>query len=294
MSKKLEGVISPLITPFKENGDLDLDLAREEIKILLKAGVHGISPAGSTGEGSTVVDEETVALVKLIREMNSGIPIVAGVIRTSTRAALKTARLAQEAGADALMITPVFYNAGIPDEEGNFAFYKAISDAVDLPIVIYNVVSTNVISAPLFNRILDIKNVIGIKQSFGGVAAMYEMKMVNGNKGKVYTATDNMIFTGFELGADGAISAILTIFPEMCVEMWNAAKQGDHRRGMELQSRVYSVWNAIDGNQFSIRIKHALTLMGRKPGYTRSPLCHMPDSDKQKIEAELRKAGFIK
>jgi 4-hydroxy-tetrahydrodipicolinate synthase len=105
MSKKLEGIFASLIIPFKENRDLDLNLVREEIKTLVKVGVHGIS----TGEGSAVADEEMVALVKLIREITPDIPIVAGIIRNSTRAALKTARMFQEAVTDALMITPVFY-----------------------------------------------------------------------------------------------------------------------------------------------------------------------------------------
>lgn len=294
MSKKLEGIIVPLVTPFKENGELDLGLAVKEIEYLVQNKIDGISPGGSTGEGSAVTDDELVSLIKLIREIDKNIPITAGVIRTSTRAALKTARVAQETGADALMITPVFYNVAIPDERGNFAFFQTISDEVDLPIVVYNVIPNNVITAEMFNSLLDIKNVMGIKQSYGGIGAMYEMKMVNGNKGKIYAATDDMLFTTFELGADGAISAILTVFPEICIEMWEAAKNGDHKKGMELQGRIYSVWNAIAGSQFPIRVKYTLSLLGRKPGYARSPLCYMSDSEKHKIETELRKAGFIK
>jgi 4-hydroxy-tetrahydrodipicolinate synthase len=221
-------------------------------------------------------------------------PIVAGVIRNSTKAAVRTALSAKAAGADALMVTPVSYNVLVPDNEGNINYYKSISEAVDLPIVIYNVVPQNTIGPAVFDSLLEIKNIAGIKQSCGGIAAFYEMKMYCGLKGKIFSATDEMMYTTFELGADGAISAILTVFPEICVEMWNLSRSGDHTRGPELQNKLYHVWRAIGGNQFPIRIKYALRLMGRNPGFPRSPICHMDEADKQNIERELRKADFIK
>lgn len=294
MSKTIEGIIVPMITPFKENGELDLDLAREEIRLLLKANVHGISPGGSTGEGAALDDDEIAALIRLIRECAGDMPIVAGVIRNSTKAAVRTALSAKAAGADALMVTPVSYNVLVPDNEGNINYYKSISEAVDLPIVIYNVVPQNTIGPAVFDSLLEIKNIAGIKQSCGGIAAFYEMKMYCGLKGKIFSATDEMMYTTFELGADGAISAILTVFPEICVEMWNLSRSGDHTRGPELQNKLYHVWRAIGGNQFPIRIKYALRLMGRNPGFPRSPICHMDEADKQNIERELRKADFIK
>jgi 4-hydroxy-tetrahydrodipicolinate synthase len=283
-----------MITPFAADGELDLNLAREEIKLLVKAGVHGISPGGSTGEGAALDDDEIVSLIKLIRETAGDIPVVAGVIRNSTKAAIRTALAAKKAGADALMVTPVSYNVLVPDNEGNINYYKSISEAVDLPIVIYNVVPQNTITPALFDNLLDIKNVIGIKQSCGGIAAFYDMKMRCGKKGKIFSATDEMMYSTFELGADGAISAILTVFPEICVEMWNTAKSGNHTHGLELQSKVYKVWMSIGGNQFPIRIKYALTLMGRKPGLPRSPIYHIAEEEKRKIEKELRLSGFLK
>jgi 4-hydroxy-tetrahydrodipicolinate synthase len=294
MSKTIEGIIVPMITPFKKNGELDLELAREEIRLLIKAGVHGISPGGSTGEGAALDDDEITALIRLIRECAGDMLIVAGVIRNSTKAAVRTALSAKAAGADALMVTPVSYNVLVPDDEGNINYYRSISEAVDLPIVIYNVVPQNTISPVVFNSLLEIKNITGIKQSCGGIAAFYEMKMCCGHRGKIFSATDEMMYTTFELGADGAISAILTVFPEACVEMWNLSKSGGHGRGLELQNRLYHVWRTISGNQFPIRIKHALRLMGRNPGFPRSPICHMDEEEKQNIEKELKKVGFIK
>lgn len=293
-TKKIEGIISPLITPFDANGDVNYDLVKKEIRLLLKAGVDAISPGGSTGEGAVLTDEELVSLIKLVRETDKDIPIVAGVIRNSTRAAVKAALAAKEAGADALMITPTSYTALVPDDEGNYNFYETIADQVGLPIIIYNVVPQNLISSQLFVKLLNIKNVLGIKQAFGGVAACYEMRMAAGNKGKVYGATDDMLFTTYELGADGAISAALSVFPEICVDMWKSYKKGDRERGMMLQRKIYFLWQAIQGKQFPIRMKYALKLMGRDAGYTRSPICHISEQDKANIERALRESGFIK
>ena len=293
-TKQIGGIISPLITPFDENGDVDLSRAKKEIRILLNAGVHGISPGGSTGEGALLNDDELVSLIRLVRAESADIPIVAGVIRNSTRAAVKAALAAKEAGADALMITPVSYTALVPDDDGNYSFYETISKQVGLPMIIYNVVPQNLISSQLFVRLLDIENVYGIKQACGGVPMFYEMKMYGGKKGKVFGATDDMLFTTYELGADGAISAALTVFPEISVDMWNSCKNGNREHGQALQNQIYFVWQAIQGKQFPIRMKYALKLMGRDPGYTRSPIVHITEEDKKNIETALRENGFIR
>lgn len=292
-SKSIRGIIAPLVTPFTSEGELDENLLEKEIRYLIRSGVDGISPGGSTGEGAAVTDEELVRMVELIRSVDSKIPIVAGIIRNSTRAALAAAKAVQAAGADALMVTPVSYNVLVPDEEGNYSFYEAISKAVNLPIVIYNVVPQNTISAGLFDRLLGIRNVMGIKQSCGGISAFYEMKMTCGGKGKIFSATDDMLYSTFELGADGAISAILTVFPKLCVEMWKSIRSGDRDHGLALQNRLYFVWKAIAGNQFPIRIKYALRLLGREPGYPRGPIVHISGEDKARIEKALKDEALI-
>lgn len=294
MAKKLYGIIAPLVTPFNQQDQLDLERARQLIAGLLKAGVHGISPGGSTGEGAALTDEELVSLIHLIREQDQQIPIVAGVIRNSTGAAVKTALAAKQAGADALMVTPVSYNVLVPDEQGNYLFYQTISEQVGLPIVIYNVVPQNTISARLFAQLLDIPNVVGVKQSCGGTMAFYEMRMTAKNKGLVFAATDEMIATLFELGADGAISAILSVWPELCLEMWNKVQSGDSKGALAIQERLYFPWLAIGGSQFPIRIKYTLKLLGKDAGLPRSPICHISESEQQRIESALRQAGFIR
>ena len=293
MVENLEGIIAPLVTPFKKNGEIDWKKTREEIYFLIDSKVNAISPGGSTGEGATLDDEELCLLVKEIRTINSSIPIVCGIIRNSTKAAVRAAKAAAYAGADALMITPVSYNVLVPDDEGNYSFYKTISDNISLPIIIYNVVLQNVITPELFYKMLDIKNVYGIKQSCGGISAFYDMMVKCESKGKIFSATDEMIASTFELGAYGAISAILSVFPKETVKIWKLVKDSNIKKALEMQKRLYPVWMAIAGNQFPIRVKYAIKLLGRDLGYTRSPICHMAKEEKLKIRKTLKDAELI-
>ncbi len=289
--KRIEGVIPPIITPFDKDGAINEKLAEKEMRYAVSAGVDGLSVGGSTGEGPTLRDEELTALVTVAKEVVSqDQPVVCGIMRTCTRDAVRAGLAAREAGADAIMVTPTAYNVLVPDEEGMFEFYRTLSEEVQLPIIIYNVIPQNTITPRLFGRLLsETEFVRGVKQSVGSVPALYAMKMVCGDRGKVYAATDDMLFTCYELGAAGAISAILAVFPALCVEMWKCHKNGDIRRGREIQDELYECWQSIAGNQFPIRLKYALKVMGREPGCCRSPIVHLAEDEKRRIEKAFAK-----
>lgn len=287
MEKKIEGIIPPIITPFDADGTINTRLIGKEMKICLDAGVHGLSVGGSTGEGPTLRDEELVELIHVAKDyLKEEQSLVCGVMRTCTRDAVRAGIAAKEAGADAIMVTPPAYNVLVPNEQGMFDYYSTISQEVQLPIIIYNVIPQNTILPGLFKRLIDeTEYVRGVKQSVGGVQALYAMEMVTGDKGNVYAATDDMLFTCYELGACGAISAILSVFPKDCVEMWNCHINGDREKGMEIQKRLYQKWQCLGGNQFPIRLKYALEVLGREPGLCRSPITYLPDDEKAKIKA---------
>jgi len=275
----LGGVIPPVVTPFDASGSIDREIFRREVRHLLGCGVHGLSPGGSTGEGAALTDEDLSTLITIIKEENKkGLPIVAGVIRTSTQTAVETALVAKAAGADALMVTPVFYNVLVPDAKGNESFYRAISEAVGLPIIIYNVVPQNEITPEAFSELLEISHVVGVKQSVGGIMAFYDMNRTNGDRGMIYSATDEMIYSTFDLGADGAISAILSLFPKLCVRMWDLVSAGNSVEARRIQDAIYPVWKAVRGPQFPARMKAALKIMGRDCGMSRSPMSEVTEA----------------
>jgi dihydrodipicolinate synthase/N-acetylneuraminate lyase len=272
------GITPPVMSTFSKDEKIDANLYRREIRYLLDAGVHGISPGGSTGESAALSDEELVQMLGIIREENTkGIPVVAGVARCSTQAAINTALAAKAAGADALMVTPTFYNVLVPDEKGNEKFYRAISDAIGLPIIVYNVIPENEISSELFSQLLDIEHIIGIKQSVGGIMAMYEMKVTCGERGMVFAATDEMLHSCFTLGADGAISAILALFPRLSVKLWDLTAAGRYDEALKIQNHLYPLWKIVRGPQFPARMKAAAKLLGRDCGHSKSPMTEVGD-----------------
>lgn len=286
MSKQLIGMIPPILTPFNEDGSINELLLANEMDVALRAGVHGLSVGGSTGEGPTLRDEELRDLIAIARDrVAPEQTVVCGIMRTCTRDAVRTGLVAKEAGADAIMVTPTAYNVLVPDEEGMFQFYSTLSREVELPIIIYNVIPQNTVYPRLFHRLLrETDHVFAIKQSVGGVPALYAMKMEVGNEGTLFAATDDMLATCFSLGARGAISAVVSAFPGYCMDIWNAVERGDWDTAYAIQDKLYKPWQCIAGNQFPIRLKYALKVMGRDAGLCRSPITHLSQEEKRQIE----------
>lgn len=286
--KYLCGIIAPVVTPWTEDGEMDEAEFRKQVRFIMDTGVHGISPCGSTGEGSAIHNDERNRMIRICKEENhNNIPIVAGIICPSTRDAVKASLEAKEAGADALMITPIQYLGGT-DAEGNYRFYKSISDAVGLPIIVYNVVPQNEIKPDVAFRLLDIEYVVGIKQSCGGVHAFMQMKVKCCEKGLMYAATDELMYTTYELGADGAIAAILGLFPSLCVKLWDLKEAGESREALKLQEMIYPIWMNIIGAQFPRRLKAALQCIGRPCGKGLSPLDEASEEEFKQINEAVQ------
>lgn len=286
MAKKIYGMIPPILTPFNADGSINEILLEKEMDVAIQAGVHGISVGGSTGEGPTLRDEELRLLITIAKDhVGPEQPIVCGIMRTCTRDAVQAGITARDAGADAIMVTPTAYNVLVPDEEGMFDFYSTLSKEVGLPIIIYNVIPQNTIQPKLFHRLLnETEHVFAIKQSVGGVPALYAMQMECGEQATLFAATDDMLATCFSLGAKGAISAVVSAFPKYCMEIWNAVQKNDWDTAMAIQHKLYKPWQCIAGNQFPIRMKYALKVMGRDAGLCRSPITHLSDEEKRQIE----------
>jgi len=287
---KLTGMIAPMVTPFDENEELDLNTTRKEVKYLLNTGIDGISTGGSTGEGALLSGEEIRKIIEIIVEENEKkIPIVAGIIRNSTREAIKTALMAKEAGADALLITPVFYFGATP--EGNYEYYKLIAEKVRLPIIIYNVVPTNQITPEVMLKIREIEEVVGIKQV--GIEELVAMVSACEDRIKVFSACDDMLYGTYVSGACGAISAMIAAIPDLCVQQWEAFKKRDQKTAMELQRRLYCVREAYNFRPFPGMLKEIINQLGRKVGKSRSPILEPTKKEKEFIRGKLIKAGLL-
>ena len=287
------GIIPPMVTPFDRNGDMDEDALRAEAKRLTDAGVHGLSFAGSTGEGAVLSDEELTKGLTVVRQVNARrLPLLCGIIRNSERQGVSAGLAAKAGGADALMVTPTYYFGASP--EGNAAYFRAVHQATGMPIVIYNVIKTNPVLPEHLRYLTPDCGVVGIKQSVGGIHALADMVPAARGRFKVFAAQDDVMFLSYLCGACGAISAILTLFPAECVAEWDAVQAGDIGGARALHEKMLPVWRQIEGGAFPGRLKTAMKLKGiTTAGYPRAPMTEADEATAGRIESALRAGGFI-
>lgn len=291
--RELYGIIPPMVSPFDDKENLHEERLRREARILFAAGIHGISFGGSTGEGALLSDGELARGIEIIQEENRNrLPVLCGIIRNSVRDAVTAGLAARAAGADVLMVTPTYYHG--TDARGNYAYYREIAAGVGLPIVIYNVIKNNPIAPETMEKISEIDLVAGVKQSVGGIHALADMIRCCGDRTLVFGAQDDLMYLSYLLGAAGAISAILSVFPELCVHQWNCIKCGDVKQADEIHRRLLPVWRKIDcGMAFPGMIKATLALLGREVGPARRPILRPEASVVAELEKTLRENGFI-
>lgn len=288
-TQRLHGMIAAAVTPFEQD-EVRWDLFRNEIRYLLSAGVDGIGVAGSTGEGAGLDDAEIARGVAIAREeAGADVPIVGGVIRNSTREAVRTAAAAVEAGADALLVTPVFYTGGTPED--NEHYFRAVATAAAVPIVVYNVVPTNVIDAQTMLRLSDIDGVVGVKQV--APEGIVEMLDTCGDRTSVYSATDTMLYSTYVAGCVGAISAMIAVAPQLCVAQWSAYRNGDHATAAGIQRKLSPIARAYAPRPFPAKVKAFIALQGREVGACRAPLLPVPRDYIPAYRALLDRAGLL-
>jgi dihydrodipicolinate synthase/N-acetylneuraminate lyase len=187
------------------------------------------------------------------------------------------------------MVQPIRY-VGVTDADGSYQFYDRISETVGLPIIIYNAVRENEVRPDEFAKLLEIENVVGIKQCTinYGLQGFLDMALTCGKKGLIISAVDEMLYTTFDLGAIGAICTILTLFPEITVEMWDAFQTGNFERAKALQTRLFLFWTRMIGPQFQRWEKETLRQLGRPVGIACSPRSAASPAERENIRNALQ------
>lgn len=288
MPQELSGIVPPVVTPFTDSGEIRTEAFRKEIGYHLDAGVSGIAVAGSTGEGNTLSTAEHERLYEIaVEETGTDVPVVAGVIATSTREGIETATVAADAGADYVMATPPHYNT--PTDAGLVEYFAAIGEATDLPILIYDVIDHVDVTAELAERIADeVPQLYGIKQSAGDTHGLTNMIDLVGDRLEIMSAVDDLIYPTYALGADGSIGGVTAVFPRVSIELWEAVRAGDHDRARELHFATLplarrAIWD-YEVN-YPAGVKVAIEELGRDPGHPRSPM-RRPGPDRREAIAE--------
>jgi 4-hydroxy-tetrahydrodipicolinate synthase len=295
MYEEIFGIVPPLTTPFRADDSIDEEPLRADVRYMLDvAKVHGLAVCGSTGEGHTVSTPETRRLIQVVaQEVKGRVPLIAGVITESTGAAIKRGLAVKEFGVAALQVTPPHY-VFRPTDEALLRHYEAVAKGTGLPILIYNVVPWTYLSPQLLTRIItQVEGVIGVKQSAGDFKLLADLLLMVGNRGRIMSATDAMLYPSFILGAHGAIAAILSAAPTLCVQLWDAVQAGDHKTALQLHEKLLPLWNAISADNLPACVKCAQELQGRKAGLPRAPMPPSSPAQTAAIRAALQGAGLL-
>ena len=291
----IKGIVPPMVTPFGADEELDEGALRDDIDYMIEeAGVPAIVVGGSTGEGHTLDDADHRALVAItVNAVKGRVPVIVGIIVDSTRQAVRRAQAIADLDVAALQVTPVHYLFR-PDDDAMVAHFARLAAEAAAPVMIYNVVPWSYCSPALLTRIItEVDGVIGVKQSAGDMKLLADLLLMLEGRGTVYSAVDALLFPSFLLGPDGAIAAILTACPKLCVALWNAVQEGDQATALRLHQDLLRIWNAIEGANLPANVKTAMALQGRDGGVPRAPMPASSPAQREAIQAALQAAGVI-
>ena len=290
---KFKGSYTALITPFR-NGGIDEDAFQKFVNWQIEQGTNGLVPVGTTGESPTLSHAEHKRVVDLCIEAASGrVPVIAGAGSNSTAEAVDFARHAKEAGADGILVVTPYYNK--PTQEGLYQHYKAINDAVDIPVIIYNIPGRSVVdmSVDTMTRLFRLKNIVGVKDATADLARASQQRGAMGPEFNQLTGEDATALGFMAHGGDGAISVTANIAPAHCSEFQKACLARDFGRALEIQDRLMPLHDAMFVESNPGPVKYAAERLGLCSAKTRLPLAAISDATKKIVDEALVSAGIL-
>jgi len=286
------GVTTAMITPFLADGEVDYEGLRRNVRFQIEHGVRGLLPLGTTGETPTLSHPEQEKIVRLVVEeakaAGKDTPVMVGVGTNSTRNTIENAQNARAWGADALLVVTPYYNK--PTQAGIVAHFSAVNDAVDLPIVVYNIkgrTGTN-IATPTLKRIAELTNVIAVKEASGDISQMMDV-LTEVPKIAVYAGDDGMTFPLICLGGQGVISVVSNLLPGLVVDMVDQTLAGNIEQARELHFTLLPMFKAAFVESNPGPIKYAMGKKGLAAGPLRLPLVELLPANKAIVDAVLEK-----
>ena len=288
-----KGSMVPIVTPFKE-GKIDEKGFRNLIEFHIKSGTDAIIPCGTTGESATLTHKEHEKLVDIcVETVNQRVPVVAGTGSNSTAEAIKLTTYAKKAGTDgALLITP-YYNK--PTQRGLYNHYKAIAEATDLPLILYNVPSrTGVNLLPeTVAQLSEVPTIVGIKEATGSLRQICDIIYLCGEHFSIFSGDDFTNYPILAVGGKGTISVTANIVPDKIATMWDAFESGDFDKSREIHYQLISLHNAMFLETNPVPVKTALGLMGKISPEIRLPLSPISQSNLEKLKKTMAKYELI-
>lgn len=285
-----------LITPMNDDGSVNYEKLRELLEFHVANKTDAIIICGTTGEASTLSDEEHLECIRFACEViNKRIPVIAGTGSNCTQSAIELSKEAEKSGVEGLLLVTPYYNKAT--QNGLKAHYKAIAKEVNVPIILYNVPSrtgTRLAPQTVVDLCHEVPNIVGVKDATGDISEVAELMSLAKGTVDVYSGNDDQIVPVLSLGGKGVISVLSNILPKETHDMVASYLDGDVVKSCEMQLKYFDLVKALFCEVNPIPVKKALNLMGMEVGSLRLPLTEMEDANAKRLEEEMRKAGVIK
>jgi 4-hydroxy-tetrahydrodipicolinate synthase len=287
------GSFTALVTPFK-NGSVDEQTFRGLVEWQIAEGTNGLVPVGTTGESPTLSHEEHKLVVEwCVDQAKARVPVIAGAGSNSTREAIELAKHAETAGADAVLVVTPYYNK--PTQEGMYQHFKAINDAIGIPIVIYNIPARSVIdmSVDTMKRLFDLKNIAGVKDATANVVRVSQQRAAMGEGFNQLSGEDATALGFMAHGGHGCISVTSNVAPRLCAEFQGACLRGDFAAALRLQDKLMPLHQNLFIETSPAPVKYALSLLGKIADKLRLPMVPIGEKSQAAVRDAMVHAGLI-
>jgi 4-hydroxy-tetrahydrodipicolinate synthase len=290
-----QGSFVALVTPFR-GGRVDEAKLRDLVEFHVTNGTDGLIPCGTTGESPTLTHDEHKRVVEVVLEATrKRIPVIAGTGSNSTAEAIDLTKHAERAGASGALVVNPYYNK--PTQEGLYQHFRAVAEAVSIPIITYNIqgrTAVNVETATMARLARDCKNIVGVKEASGSLDQMSQVIAACGPGFTVLSGDDNITLPLMAIGGHGVISLIANIVPRETADLVHAALDGDFKRARELHYRLFPLARAAFLETNPIPIKEAMAMAGMLEPEFRLPMCRMSDANRETLRGILRQYALVK
>ena len=287
------GSFTALVTPFK-NGSLDEKAFRDIVDWQIAEGTNGLVPVGTTGESPTLSHDEHKKVVEwCIDQADERVPVIAGSGSNSTAEAVELSQHAEKAGADAVLIVTPYYNK--PTQEGLYQHYKAINDAIGIPIIIYNIPGRSIVdmSVDTMARLYELKNIAGVKDATANMTRVSQQRAAMGPDFNQLSGEDITALGFMSHGGHGCISVTSNVAPRLCAEFQAACLKGDFAKALKLQDKLMTLHINLFVETSPAPIKYAMSLIGKCANTVRLPMVPASEKAQAAVREAMVHAGLI-
>jgi 4-hydroxy-tetrahydrodipicolinate synthase len=292
--KRFQGTGTALVTPFKADGTVDERALRGLVDFQIAEGIDMILPCGTTGEGATLTSEETDRVIQIVVDQARGrVPVIAGAGSNSTAKAVEATKRARRMGATGVLSVGPYYNK--PTQQGFYEHFKAIAEAEDIPVIVYNVpgrTSSN-IEAKTMLRLAEIPNIVAVKEASGNLGQIMDILRDRPSDLRVLSGDDAIALAVVAMGGDGVVSVVSNEAPRMMSEIINAALEGNLARARELHYKLLPLMNLNFIESNPIPVKAALAMMGLIEENYRLPLVRMTPGNRERLAKVVEDVGLL-